>query len=227
MPKYYYIKSGDKYLDGKENAFYSKIHLGTYTNSFIEAEKLKTYCIAQKEVILNDLKARLEAIKTNASEDKKERINLQKRIEWGTEDLNTYYDSKTVEVNEQEVLDMQSALQLDAVFSGQTFVYFLKDLKYNLTNLARLSKHEIKAIDSLVKILGKNTDFSKLVDTQEEMTYDLHEEHVKMITNISKVGYSEPKFLNEFFEMMQDSTGLATMKRALTNFKKNKNEQHN
>lgn len=221
--KYYIIKSNNLYLDGKNNQFYGKLYLGTVTSSFKEAEKVKTHCIAKKEVVLNDLKSQYNAITTNTALDKATRIELQKSINESTEELKIYYNSVTTEVDESILIETQNNLTLNSIFMGEVYTYFLKDLKDNLINLTKLSKHEINAINTSLKSLKTNSKFfDALVDNQEDMTYDYQEQYIKLIQNVSNVGFHEPQFLNDWFEMMQDKQGLATMKRSLSRWKQTK-----
>ena len=224
MAKYYYIKSNGLYFNGAEDLFYGKMHLGTYNNNYKKVKEVQEYYTNKHQTILDDLKEHLSSIKTNTKEDKQNRLELKKNIELAEKKLELYINSTIEEVSEEKIIQMQQNLQLNAVFMGEVYSYFLKDLKGSLINLTKLSKNQLANIESNIKALsGNGIDFEKLCATNEDMTYDYLEEFQKMIINVSNIGFHEPQFLNEWFEMMQDKQGLATMKRALTNFKKKKN----
>lgn len=208
--KYYYIKSNELYLNGKENVFYSKMLLATFTNNKLEAEKIQLHHTNTRQQQYN-------SITGNTKEDKARRIELQKELE-------LYKNSEVIEVPEQEIVDAQNLVKANSVFMGDVYAHFLSELKDNLTHISKLSKNDLKVIKDSLNVL-KNTrkEFERFAEVNEDMTYDFQEAYIKMVGKISNIAYYEPQFLNDWIDMMNDKQGMATMKRALTNWKK-KNE---
>lgn len=200
--KYYYIKSNDLYLNGKENVFYPKLLWGTFTNNKLEAEKIQLHHTNIRQQEYN-------SITGNTKKDKARRIELQKELE-------LYKNSEVVEVPEEDIINAQNLVKANAIFMREVYAHFLTELKDNLRFITKHSKNDLKVIKDSLKVLkSTRTEFERFAEVEEDMTYDFQEEYIKFIDKISNIGYYEPQFLNDWIDMMNDEKGLATMKRAL------------
>lgn len=183
--KYYYIKSNDLYLNGKENVFYPKLLWGTFTNNKLEAEKIQLHHTNLKR------------------QEKADDLHLYENseiVEVPEEDI----------INAQNLVKA-NAIFMGEVYAH--FLTELNDNLRFITKHSKNDLKVIK--DSLKVLKSTRNEFERFAEVEEDMTYDFQEEYIKFIDKISNIGYYEPQFLNDWVEMMNDEKGLATMKRAL------------